>query len=103
MSGNPVHGQQALIGWFGGIGAVDAGWPVGLVMQMLWSGLSAPSPWDAHRLESKSLDFMGRSADAAEGVASFLEKRPPNFPLQVSKDLPDIGAGDWPERPEDVG
>jgi enoyl-CoA hydratase/carnithine racemase len=75
---------------------------VALAREMLWSGLSAPSPWDAHRLESKSLDFMGRSADAAEGVASFLEKRPPNFPLQVSKDLPDTGAGAWPERPEDV-
>ena len=75
---------------------------VALAREMLWSGLSAPSPWDAHRLESKSLDFMGRSADAAEGVASFLEKRPPNFPLLVSRDLPDIGAGDWPERAEDV-
>jgi hypothetical protein len=69
---------------------------------MLWSGLSAASPWDAHRAESKSLDYLGRGPDAAEGVASFLEKRPPKFPLRVTKDLPDVGVGDWPAAPPDA-
>ena len=74
---------------------------VALARQMLWSGLSAASPWDAHRAESRNLDYLGRSPEAAEGVASFLEKRPPKFPLRVSKDVPDIGI-DWPAPPADV-
>jgi hypothetical protein len=38
----------------------------------------------------------GPSADAAEGAQSFLEKRPPVFPLTVSADLSD----DFPWREE---
>ena len=33
-------------------------------------------------------DARAPSADAAEGASSFLEKRPPRFPLTVSGDLP---------------
>jgi hypothetical protein len=32
----------------------------------------------------------GQSADAREGVQSFLDKRPPSFPDRVSEGLPDI-------------
>ena len=35
------------------------------------------SPWDAHRAESRALVELGDGPDAAEGVAAFLEKRPP--------------------------
>ena len=38
--------------------------------------------------------YRGRSADTREGVASFLEKRPPEFPDRVSADLPDLFP-DW--------
>jgi hypothetical protein len=34
--------------------------------------------------------FMGQGADAREGVASFLEKRSPEFRMSVSKELPDV-------------
>ena len=39
-----------------------------------------------------SLPCLGASADAREGVTSFLEKRTPRYPGRVSRDLPDI----WP-------
>jgi enoyl-CoA hydratase/carnithine racemase len=45
-------------------------------------------PSHAHELESRALHFIGSSPDAAEGVSSFLERRAPEFPLRVSRDLP---------------
>jgi len=37
---------------------------------------------EAHKVDSRDCLFMGESADAQEGVQSFLEKRPPQFKLQ---------------------
>ncbi len=42
---------------------------------MIWDMSSAPSPEDAHIIDSKAIDSRGASEDAAEGVMSFLEKR----------------------------
>ena len=61
---------------------------VALARQLMWRMMGASSPLDAHRLDSKSIFFMGRSADAYEGVASFLEKRPPKFSMRPSSDMP---------------
>jgi enoyl-CoA hydratase/carnithine racemase len=63
---------------------------VALARQMLWRMLGAEHPMDAHRLDSRAIAAMGRSADAAEGVTAFLEKRPPVFPMRPSRDLPDL-------------
>ena len=49
---------------------------VSLTRQMLLAGLGARHPMEAHRLESRAIWARGASADAREGVASFLEKRP---------------------------
>ena len=49
---------------------------------------------EAHRVDSRGINSRGASADAREGVVSFLEKRAPAFPLKVSADLPDIFP-DW--------
>jgi enoyl-CoA hydratase/carnithine racemase len=61
---------------------------VALNRQLLWQMLGSPHPMDAHRLESAYILQRARSADAAEGAGSFLEKRRPRFPLSVSADLP---------------
>ena len=69
---------------------------VALTRQMMWRMLGENHPMAAHRVDSRAIMERGRSADAAEGVASFLEKRPANFTLGVANDLPDIFP-DWVE------
>jgi enoyl-CoA hydratase/carnithine racemase len=70
---------------------------VALTRQMMWKLLGAPHPIEANRLESRSLLAVQRMPDTAEGVASFLEKRPPRFTLRPSRDLPDFYP--WWEEP----
>jgi 1,4-dihydroxy-2-naphthoyl-CoA synthase len=55
---------------------------------MLWRMLADGSPAKAHEIDSEALHFLGASDDVREGVASFLEKRGPDFPLRVSRDMP---------------
>ena len=61
---------------------------VALARQMLWKGLGQSHPREAHRIESLGIYHMGRSADCAEGVMSFLEKRPAEFTMRASTDMP---------------
>ena len=61
---------------------------VTLCRAMLWRMLGAPGPMDAHRVDSKATHAMGQSPDAIEGVMSFLQKRPAQFSMKVSTDLP---------------
>ncbi|GAA5169946.1 enoyl-CoA hydratase-related protein [Pseudonocardia eucalypti] len=65
--------------------------------QMMWRALGADHPMEAHRVESWALHFAGASADAREGVESFLAKRPPNYPGRVPADLPPDYPW-WPDR-----
>ncbi|TAJ70039.1 MAG: enoyl-CoA hydratase [Phenylobacterium sp.] len=65
---------------------------VAITRQLIWRMAGASHPMEAHKADSRGIQARGRSADAREGVTSFLEKRPPNYPDKVSKDLPDI----WP-------
>lgn len=67
---------------------------VALTRQMLWRMMGADHPMEAHRVDSRGIATRGRSADTAEGVTSFLEKRPAEFPDRVSDGLPDIFP-DW--------
>jgi enoyl-CoA hydratase/carnithine racemase len=66
---------------------------VALSRQMLWRMLGADHPMAAHRVDSRGVRERGRSDDAREGVTSFLEKRPPVFPMRVSDGLPEIFPG----------
>ena len=70
---------------------------VALARRMLWTMLGAPHPMEAHRADSRAMFARGRSADAMEGVTSFLEKRPAEFSDRVSDGLPDILP--WLEEP----
>jgi len=63
---------------------------IALSRQMMWKMLGADHPMQAHRVDSKAVDFMGSGPDAREGVESFLEKRAPAFTLSASRDLPDF-------------
>ena len=63
---------------------------VSLARQMMWNMLAATHPEEAHILDSMAMEKMGKSPDIKEGIASFLEKRDPNFPMKVSRDLPDL-------------
>ncbi|THD81632.1 MAG: enoyl-CoA hydratase [Phenylobacterium sp.] len=65
---------------------------VALTRQLIWRMAGAAHPMEAHRADSRGIQARGGSGDAREGVTSFLEKRPPNYPNRVSADLPDI----WP-------
>ena len=71
---------------------------VALNRQMLWRMLGAADPMAAHRVDSRAMHSRGMSADAREGVTSFLEKRPAQFPERVSADMPDFYPW-WSERP----
>ncbi len=69
---------------------------VALARQMMWRMLGAQHPLVAHRADSRGMLARGQSADAAEGITAFLEKRPAHFPDRVSDGLPDIFPG-WQE------
>ncbi|GAA0233994.1 enoyl-CoA hydratase-related protein [Cryptosporangium japonicum] len=63
--------------------------------RMLWSMLGASSPWDAHRLDSHVIATLGAGPEPLEGVASFLEKRPPKFPGSARDATPGL-VPHWP-------
>ena len=77
----------------------DESAPVSVAMtrQMLWRMHAAGHPMDAHRIDSQAIISRGKSADAHEGVSSFLEKRTAEFPNKVSTDMPNFF--DWQAEP----
>lgn len=78
----------------------DGSAPVSVAMlrKMMWRGLGMAHPMEAHRIESRAIVARGRAGDAAEGVASFLEKRDPVYPDKVSERWDEFA--EWFEEPE---
>lgn len=70
---------------------------VALTRQMMWRMLGADHPMEAHRVDSRAMREVGGSADAREGVQSFLDKRDAEFAGQVPGDLPSFYPW-WPRR-----
>ncbi|MDE0873141.1 MAG: crotonase/enoyl-CoA hydratase family protein [Acidimicrobiales bacterium] len=70
---------------------------VTMIRHMMWRMLGADHPMEAHKVDSRGIFHLGRGADAREGVASFLEKRPADFTMKTSEDLPEFFPW-WDER-----
>jgi enoyl-CoA hydratase/carnithine racemase len=68
---------------------VDGRSPVAtaLMRQMMYRNSAQPHPLEAHRIDSLAM-FWTSVGDGKEGVASFREKRDPEFTAQASTDLP---------------
>jgi enoyl-CoA hydratase/carnithine racemase len=71
---------------------------VALTRQMLWRMTGEDHPMAAHKVDSRSIMARGASADAKEGVSSFLEKRTPVYPNKVSTDMPEFFP--WWDEPK---
>ena len=63
---------------------------VAIAKRLLWEGVTE-TPRETMAKEKPLLDWAGKQVDAAEGVRSFLERRPPEWKLRPSTDLPE-----WP-------
>ncbi|MFZ8326790.1 enoyl-CoA hydratase-related protein, partial [Staphylococcus aureus] len=58
---------------------------IALTRQMLWRFAGAPAPFELLDIDKPMSIERGSHADVREGVAAFLEKRPPSFPGKVSQ------------------
>ena len=63
---------------------------VAITRAMMWRLPSGSHPMEAHKIDSRAIYRLSRGADAKEGIASFLEKRAPQYPGKVSEDMPDF-------------
>ena len=61
---------------------------VAMTRQMLWQYSAMDHPFELLEMDGPLSVELGGGADVKEGVAAFLEKRKPNFPGKVSRDMP---------------
>ncbi|MBD5605258.1 MAG: crotonase/enoyl-CoA hydratase family protein [Candidatus Eremiobacteraeota bacterium] len=70
---------------------------IALTRQMMWRLQATDHPMEAHKVDSRSIQSRGTSADSREGIGAFLEKRTAAFPDAVSKEMPPFYPW-WPDR-----
>ncbi|WP_432200991.1 crotonase/enoyl-CoA hydratase family protein [Erythrobacter sp. W53] len=63
---------------------------VAMTRAMMYRLSTADHPMEAHKIDSRAIYRLSRGKDAKEGIASFLEKRAPEYPAKVSEDMPDF-------------
>ena len=81
----------------GEIAANTSAISVTMIRHMMWRMLGADHPMEAHKIDSRGIFHLGQGADAHEGVTSFLEKRPAEFSLKTSEDMPEFFPW-WEDR-----
>jgi enoyl-CoA hydratase/carnithine racemase len=62
---------------------------IALTRQMMYRNSAQDHPLEAHRVDSLAMHHVSRN-DGKEGVASFLEKRSPDFTSKASSEMPDF-------------
>lgn len=71
---------------------------IALSRQLLWRMLGANHPGEAVKLDARASFWAFQQPDAQEGIKSFLEKRPPNFTMKPSTDMPHFYPW-WKDEP----
>jgi enoyl-CoA hydratase/carnithine racemase len=71
---------------------------VALTRMMMWRMLGASHPMEAHRIDSRGVNHTGRGRDAREGITAFFEKRPAEWSMSVTDDMPSFVP--WWDEPE---
>ena len=80
--------------WARDVAANAAPVSVAIAKRLLWEGVTE-TPGETMAKEGPLLNWIGKQPDAIEGVRSFLERRPPEWKLRASSDMPD-----WPGEDE---
>jgi enoyl-CoA hydratase/carnithine racemase len=63
---------------------------VALTKRLIWANAGETDPTAAEALDGAVFRWTTQSADAREGIRAFMEKRPPQWQMHPSSDLPEL-------------